>query len=184
MPGENAALDLMLYHTPNFYAWVVRWYYAAPAIAVIVGGLFLITVWRVWFEDMGGNLTAIKLLPPWPLSPEAADAVVSRHLHGGVTDSHGSVTQVGSDQPTDIVVAGYLARGEASTDAAAVGPDQTADVVRSRHLDRNHLQVPDDGGGPGLAEQTDIVFATIDKQISDVPTVALEDRSEAREAAG
>ena len=24
LPGKNAALDLMLYHTPNFYAWVVR----------------------------------------------------------------------------------------------------------------------------------------------------------------
>ena len=55
---------------------------AAPAIAVIVGGLFLITVWRVWFEDMGGNLTAIKLLPPWPLSPEAAEAGLALRFLG------------------------------------------------------------------------------------------------------
>ena len=34
------------------------------------GGLFLITVWRVWFENVGGNLTALKLLPPWPLSAD------------------------------------------------------------------------------------------------------------------
>ena len=68
MPGEQPLLDLLLYHTPNFYIWVVRWYYVAPAAAVIVGGLFLISVWRVWFENVGGNLTAIKLLPPWPLS--------------------------------------------------------------------------------------------------------------------
>ena len=63
-------LHLVLYHTPNFYAWIVRWYYMAPAAAVIVGGLFLISVWRVWFENVGGNLTAIKLLPPGPLSAD------------------------------------------------------------------------------------------------------------------
>ena len=54
MPGEEPALDLMLYHTPNFYAWIIRWYYMAPAAAVIVGGLFIISVWRVWFENVGG----------------------------------------------------------------------------------------------------------------------------------
>ena len=67
MPGENAALDLMLYHTPNFYIWVVRWYYAAPAVGVVVGGLILLTVWRVWFEKMEGNLptyqSAAELAP-------------------------------------------------------------------------------------------------------------------------
>ena len=30
MPGEEPLLDLLLYHTPNFYIWVVRWYYVAP----------------------------------------------------------------------------------------------------------------------------------------------------------
>ena len=83
MPGENAALDLMLYHTPNFYGWIVRWYYAAPAVALIVGGLVLISVWRVWFEDMGGNLTALKLLPPWPLSADkdAGPGIVVGEVH-------------------------------------------------------------------------------------------------------
>ena len=70
LPGNDPALDLVLYHTPNFYGWIVRWYYAAPAVALIVGGLFLITIWRVWFENVGSNLTALKLLPPWPLSPD------------------------------------------------------------------------------------------------------------------
>ena len=70
MPGEDPLLDLLLFHNPTFYAWIVRRYYAAPAAAVIVGGLVLITVWRVWFENVGGNLTALKLLPPWPLSPD------------------------------------------------------------------------------------------------------------------
>ena len=70
MPGNDPVLDLVLYHTPSFYGWIVRWYYAAPAVAFIVGGLVLISVWRVWFEDMGGSLTALKLLPPWPLSAD------------------------------------------------------------------------------------------------------------------
>ena len=83
MPGDDPVLDLMLYHTPNFYGWIVRWYYAAPAVAVIVGGLVLISVWRVWFEDMGGNLTALKLLPPWPLSPDkdAGPGIVVGEVH-------------------------------------------------------------------------------------------------------
>ena len=43
-----------------------------PAAGVLIGGLLLITVWRVWFENVGRNLTAIKLLPPWPLSADKA----------------------------------------------------------------------------------------------------------------
>ena len=69
LPGDDSMLDLVLYHTPNFYGWIVRWYYAAPAAAVLIGGLFLITVWRVWFESWGRNLTALKLLPPDPFLP-------------------------------------------------------------------------------------------------------------------
>ena len=30
MPGDDPALDLVLYHTPNFYGWIVRWYYGRP----------------------------------------------------------------------------------------------------------------------------------------------------------
>ena len=83
MPGDDPALDLVLYHTPSFYGWIVRSYYAAPAVALIVGGLFLITVWRVWFEDMGGSLTALKLLPPWPLSADkdAGPGIVVGEVH-------------------------------------------------------------------------------------------------------
>ena len=83
MPGDDPVLDLVLYHTPNFYGWIVRWYYAAPAVALIVGGLVLISVWRVWFETCGSNLTAFKLLPPWPLSPDkdAGPGIVVGEVH-------------------------------------------------------------------------------------------------------
>ena len=83
MPGENAALDLMLYHTPNFYTWIVWWYYLAPAAAVIVGGLFLITVWRVWFNSWGIAMPNIGMLPTWPLNPakDAGPAIVVGEVH-------------------------------------------------------------------------------------------------------
>ncbi len=83
LPGNDPVLDLVLYHTPNFYGWIVRWYYAAPAVALVVGGLFLITIWRVWFENVGSNLTALKLLPPWPLSPDkdAGPGIVVGEVH-------------------------------------------------------------------------------------------------------
>ena len=82
-PARIRRSILVLYHTPNFYGWIVRWYYAAPAVALIVGGLVLISVWRVWFEDMGGSLTALKLLPPWPLSPDkdAGRGIVVGEVH-------------------------------------------------------------------------------------------------------
>ena len=102
-------------------------------------------------------------------------------MDGGVTDGHGPVTQVGSDEAPDIVVAGHLTRGKTPADGAIVGTHQTADLVRSRHLDRDHLQVPDDCGRRGLTEQSDVVSTTIDKQIGDGPRVPFED---GREAAG
>ena len=63
-------LDLVLYHTPNFYTWIVWWYYLAPAAAVIVGGLVLISVWRVWFSSWRIGLPNIQMLPNWPLKPD------------------------------------------------------------------------------------------------------------------
>ena len=70
LPGEDPMLDLVLYHTPNFYTWIVWWYYLAPAAAVIVGGLVLISVWRVWFSSWRIGLPNIQMLPNWPLKPD------------------------------------------------------------------------------------------------------------------
>ena len=83
LPGDDPLLDLVLYHNPTFYAWIVRWYYAAPAAAVIVGGLVLITVWRVWFEHWGIGIPNIQLLPKWPLNPDkdAGPSIVVGEVH-------------------------------------------------------------------------------------------------------
>ena len=83
LPGDDPMLDLVLYHTPNFYTWIVYWYYLAPAAAVIVGGLFLVTVWRVWFESWGLGIPNIGMLPQWPLSPDKDDgpSIVVGEVH-------------------------------------------------------------------------------------------------------
>ena len=83
MPGDDPMLDLVLYHTPNFYTWIVRWYYLAPAAAVIVGGLVLISVWRVWFSSWSLGIPNIGMLPLWPLSPDkdAGPAIVVGEVH-------------------------------------------------------------------------------------------------------
>ena len=83
MPGEEPLLDLLLYHTPNFYIWVVRWYYVAPAVAVVVGGLIINTVYQVWFEKMEDHLPSYKVLPDWPLSPkkDAGPGIVVGEVH-------------------------------------------------------------------------------------------------------
>ena len=76
-------LHLVLYHTPNFYIWMVRWYYVAPAAAVIVGGLIINTVYHVWFEKMEDHLPSYKVLPDWPLSPkkDAGPGIVVGEVH-------------------------------------------------------------------------------------------------------
>ena len=42
---ENPILDLVAYHTPRFYFWMVWWYYLSPAVVVMLGGLILLAVW-------------------------------------------------------------------------------------------------------------------------------------------
>ena len=83
LPGDDPMLDLLLYHNPTLYAWIVRWYYATPAAAVFVGGLVLITVWRVWFSSWGIGLPNIQMLPDWPLKPrkDAGPSIVVGELH-------------------------------------------------------------------------------------------------------
>ena len=67
---ENPLLDLMNYHTPTFYEWVMLWYYAAPFVTVMLAGLFVMTIWKVWFESRGRDFATFGRLPTWPLSPD------------------------------------------------------------------------------------------------------------------
>ena len=69
MPGDDSVLDLVLYHTPSFYGWIVRWYYLSPAVLILLSGLILLAIWRVWFEARDRSLSPLGKLPEWPLDP-------------------------------------------------------------------------------------------------------------------
>ena len=67
---ENPLLDLMNYHTPTFYGWVMLWYYSAPFVTVMLSGLLVMSIWKVWFESRGRDFATFGGLPTWPLSPD------------------------------------------------------------------------------------------------------------------
>ena len=80
--GENPLLDLMNYHTPTFYQWVMLWYYAAPFVTVMLAGLFLVSIWKVWFESRGRAFATFGRLPTWPLSADQkAPGIVIGEVH-------------------------------------------------------------------------------------------------------
>ena len=79
--GDNPALDLVAYYDPPLRAALAVWYYATPAIAVVLVGSLARSVWRVWLRPRrraGGRGT----LPAWPASPDdPAPSLVVGELH-------------------------------------------------------------------------------------------------------
>ena len=81
-PQADPVAVLVRYHTPNYYAVIVAWYYVAPGVAVFLTGQFLISASRVWFARMGVSLGLRSSLPAWPLSPESdGPAIVIGEVH-------------------------------------------------------------------------------------------------------
>ena len=81
-PKGDPVAVLVRYHTPNFYAAVVAWYYVAPGVAALLAGQFLISTSRIWFARMGVSLGLRPRLPEWPLSPTTdGPAIVVGELH-------------------------------------------------------------------------------------------------------
>ena len=80
---ENPLLDLVDYHTPTFYGWLVLWYYAAPFVTVMLAGFVLMSVWKVWFESRRGrDFATFGALPTWPLSThQKAPGIVIGEVH-------------------------------------------------------------------------------------------------------
>ena len=79
---ENPVLALVHYHTPNFFSWVVLWYYVSPFVAVMLSGLIAVTVWKVWLEGRRRDFAPFAKLPPWPLDPkQKAPAIVIGEVH-------------------------------------------------------------------------------------------------------
>ena len=79
---ENPLLALVNYHTPNFFDWLLLWYYVSPFVAVMLSGLIAVTVWKVWLEGRRRDFAPFAKLPPWPLDPkQKAPAIVIGEVH-------------------------------------------------------------------------------------------------------
>ena len=79
---ENPLLALVNYHTPNFFDWLMLWYYVSPFVAVMLPGLIAVTVWKVWLEGRRRDFAPFAKLPPWPLDPkQKAPAIVIGEVH-------------------------------------------------------------------------------------------------------
>ena len=79
--GGNPVLDLIAYHDPGLHTVIRVWYYAVPAVVVVLAGSVCLSVWRVWLQPpaRGGGRGG---LPAWPASPEDdAPSLVVGELH-------------------------------------------------------------------------------------------------------
>ena len=58
------------------------WYYASPFVAVMLAGLILMSVWKVWLEARRRDFAPFGALPTWPLSTrQTALAIVIGEVH-------------------------------------------------------------------------------------------------------
>ena len=79
---EHPILALVQYHTPDFFSFMLLWYYLSPFVAVMLCGLISVTVWKVWFEGRRRDFAPFAKLPPWPLSADQkAPAIVIGEVH-------------------------------------------------------------------------------------------------------
>ena len=79
---EHPILALVQFHTPDFFTALLVWYYLSPFVAVMLGGVISVTVWKVWLEGRRRDFAPFAKLPPWPLSPDQkAPAIVIGEVH-------------------------------------------------------------------------------------------------------
>ena len=95
--GGNPVLDLIAYHDPGLHTVIRVWYYAVPAVVVVLAGSVCLSVWRVWLQPRAGGGRR-GTLPPWPTSPnDAAPSLVVGELHHPVVPRE-------SERPSWLVV--------------------------------------------------------------------------------
>ena len=79
--GGNPVLDLIAYHDPGLHTVIRVWYYAAPAVALLLAGSVCLSVARVWLEPRTRRGARGKL-PAWPTSAgDEAPSLVIGELH-------------------------------------------------------------------------------------------------------
>ncbi len=95
--GGNPVLDLIAYHDPGLHTVIRVWYYAAPAVTVVLAGSVCLSVWRVWLQPRA-RCRGRGRLPAWPASPnDAAPSLVVGELHHPVVPRE-------SERPSWLVV--------------------------------------------------------------------------------
>ena len=79
--GGNPVLDLIAHHDPGLHTVIHVWYYAAPAVALLLAGSVCLSVSRVWLEPRTRRGARGKL-PAWPTSArDEAPSLVIGELH-------------------------------------------------------------------------------------------------------
>ena len=117
-PGGNPVLDLIAYHDPTFHALIRIWYYAAPAVAVLLIGSLTLSVWRVWFQPRAGAVGR-GTLPPWPVSPDdpSLSIVIGELHHPTVPQESARPSWLVIPEPglyTGILIVGAVGSGKTS----------------------------------------------------------------------
>ena len=64
-PASTPVLDLVAYHDPGLDGLIRVWYYAAPAVAVVLAGSLGLSVWRVWFHPGLGSAPPVRHSKIW-----------------------------------------------------------------------------------------------------------------------
>ena len=116
-PGEVPALDLVAANDPGLRAVLESWHYAGPAMAALIFGSGLLSLWEVWGPRLRAR-GAAGGLPAWPRPPRDEPAVV-------IGEQHHPVEPEPSDTPswlaipakglyTGVFVAGAVGSGKTS----------------------------------------------------------------------
>ena len=81
---DNPFVGLVYVYEPGIHTAIHIWYYAAPAVTVLLVGSVLISIWRVWFPPRPRRRRG--KLPRWPASPaDPAPSLVVGELHHPTT---------------------------------------------------------------------------------------------------
>ena len=114
---DNPFVGLVYVYEPEIHTAILIWYYAAPAVTVLLVGSVLISIWRVWFPPRPRRRRG--KLPRWPASPDdPAPSLVVGELHHPTTPRE-------SDKPewlvipekglyTGVVIVGAVGSGKTS----------------------------------------------------------------------
>ena len=81
-PSTVPVLVLIGVASPRLLAAIHAWYVAAPGVAVLIGGMLALGMWRVWIEPRTARRSAPGSLLRWPVSDTGdAPALVIGETH-------------------------------------------------------------------------------------------------------